>query len=298
MRMHCGALPDARPLPASRHTLRVDPNVLRAITAGIPGAYYCLNPSVAVHDGQLLATIRVQFLAVPHDRAILGAIDDAWQIRGGRWMRDLSGGPLVDGRRRLGFEDLRLISWRGKLFATATVCDPSPKIAVLDVNNDGDISAVHVQRSPRDEKNWMPLVVGDQLRFVYSTEPSILLDYDGEAHEVRPAPGDVILPLSLTRGSSQLVPFEGGYVAVVHTVHEPPLRWQKNVYLHRFARFDAEGRLVRTSAPFFFDHQGIEFCAGLAEWRDGFVLGYGLDDREARLAVVNKGTVRRMLSIE
>ena len=293
---------DATAIPAVHHTLHVPPDVLRIVSQDIRGERYCLNPSIAVHRGALWATVRVQFRAVPHSRAVLGVIDDRWSLTQARWMRDMSSATRHMGAHCIGFEDCRLFSWRGRLFASATVCDrvandPTAKLAVLDINDEGNVSAVHTQRSRRQEKNWMPFVQGDRLRFIYSYDPCTVLDYDPDAHEVRPAV-DGVPPGVALRGSSQLIPYGQGYLGVVHSVHAPSRPRGKNVYMHRFARFDRHLHTLGTSPPFFFEHHGIEFCAGLAEWGGAFVLAYGFDNREPRLAVIHKSVVGRMVGGE
>jgi len=54
--------------------------------------------------------------------------------------------------------------------------------------------------------------------------------------------------------------------------------------------------LTRYSAPFVFDHQGVEYCCGLARRANGnFVASYGFEDREARWCEVEGATVEAML---
>ena len=292
---------EVRRLPAELRSLHVDAGLLRSLSADIPGEFHCLNPSVAVHEGELWATVRVQFKKVPKSRNVIGRIDDGWQIRDARWMRDSAPGPRNDRAHCLGFEDCRLFSWGGRLAACATVCDripgdPFSKLAVLELSDVGDVVNVHVQGSRRQEKNWMPFVHGGRLKFVYSFDPFVLMEYDTYTHRVRPAASEIVVPASTIRGSSPLVPYGDGFISIVHTVHTPSPRMSKRVYLHRMAVYDAEGRPVRTSEPFYFERLGLEFCAGLAPWRDSFVLSYGLDDREPKLAIVNKAVVARMIA--
>jgi len=290
----------ARQLPADIRTLTVDPGLLRAMSKDIQGEFFCLNPSVAVHQGQLLASVRVQFRSVPHSRGVIGRIDDDWQLKDARWMRDYDGRPKNPNGRCLGFEDCRLFSWNGRLAACATVCDrvpndPYQKLAVLEISDAGDVMHVHVQPSRRQEKNWMPLVQDDKLKFVYSFDPYVIVEYDATHHRVHPSATDLPMPASTIRGGSQLVPYGDGYLAVVHTVHAPQVPRAKNVYMHQLALFDRDARPVRRSEPFYFEHHGLEFCAGLALWRDTVVLSYGVSDRYPKLALVNKAVVERMV---
>ena len=296
-------VPEAKRLPADIRGLDVDPALLRTMSKDIRGEFFCLNPSVAIHQGELRTVVRMQFRTVSRSRNIIGRIDGDWQLTGAKWMRDCDRQPKNSLARCLGFEDCRLFSWNDRLGACATVCDrvpgdPFAKIGVLDLSDAGDVTHVHVQESRRLEKNWMPFVQDGNLKFVYSVDPHVLVQYDRDSHRVQPSAADIDVPDSSTiRGGSQLVPYAGGYLAVVHTVHAAHNPYAKHVYLHQLVLFDSEARPIRRSEPFYFEHHGLEFCAGLALWRDGFVLSYGMDDRYPRLALVNRGTVERMVGV-
>lgn len=290
------SVPSARALPGTRHTLRVDPAVLAIFGRIRPLLVH--NPTIAAHDGALHAIVRVRYEnnRAWHTTNLFGRIDThAWAFVDQRIMRDEAPGARFAHGHTHGYEDCRIFVWRGGLAASATVCDRLPhdkwpKIAVLALNGDGNVTQAHVQPSPRHEKNWMPVVHDGALRFVYSVDPLRVLDYDEASQRVRPLPGDVEAPRSAIRGGSQLVPYGDGFLAVVHEVHTAGPR-----YFHRFMRFDKDVRLVHTSEPFFFQHLGIEFCAGLAAVGDEFVLSYGVNDREPRLAVVSKDVVAAMV---
>ena len=289
-------------LPASLYALRVDMTLMRPTLLGVNGMPH--NPSIVVHDGRLHAVVRVLFFSERTSHNVIGHINDDWQLAGSRLMVDRAGGD----RNRLGmsrgFEDCRLVSWKFKLFATATACDlvrddPKPKIAVLDLDEAGDVVRARVQPSHRHEKNWMPVVDGERLRFVYSVMPPVVLDFDDDTGLVSPSACDVDMTTSVVRGGSQLIAYGGGYIAVVHEVHRERAERGRGkdayTYLHRFALFDRDVRLVRMSEPFYFRDRGIEFCAGLAEWRGSFVMSFGSADREACLAVVHRDIVQRMI---
>jgi predicted O-methyltransferase YrrM len=88
------------------------------------------------------------------------------------------------------------------------------------------------------------------------------------------------------RGSSQLVPYEGGYLACVHERAK-----QEIVYTHRLARFNRELTQVVLGKPFVFEHYGIEFCCGLARAHGKWYFSYGLEDRAARLAIATDDAI-------
>lgn len=282
-------------LRAELHRLEVAGDVLRAAGVESPMQH---NPSVVVHDGQLVACVRVNTGGVSDARNFLGTVANDGTLEDQREMRDLVREPArYVHTRSYGYEDVRLFVRGGRLCASADVCDrvqgdASPKMAVLDLDDEGSVVACHVQPSDRYEKNWMPVVDAGELRFVYGVEPvSLVVTYDDATHRVRPEASRMPRTPATLRGGSQLLPWNGcGYLAVVHQVHAG-----RPTYVHRFVRFDRMLQVQRIGAPFYFRELGIEFCAGIAHHAGAVVLSFGVRDREAWLALVDVDDVERWL---
>jgi len=153
-----------------------------------------------------------------------------------------------------------------------------------------DWRVLRPEESRRHEKNWMPLVAGDELRFVYMCDPTRVLDDQARtiAETVPPIVADQF------RGGSQAIVFNRGWLALIHElrVHD-----QHRHYRHRFVWFDESVRLRGVSRPFLFQERGIEFAAGLAWHPDGqrLVITYGVGDSEAWIATVAADDVERSL---
>jgi len=160
----------------------------------------------------------------------------------------------------------------------------------------GDLAEVHTQHSPYHEKNWMPVVVREgeeRLRFVYSTDPCIVLTFEMGSKLTNPRPGDV-KPSGVLRGGSPLAPFKDGYIAVVHEVSGAKPR--EGAYSHRFVTFDSQLNRRQIGRPFYFQHKGIEFCCGLAKMSDDvYCASYGVDDKRAFACEVATATIEDML---
>jgi len=263
------------------------------------------NPSVVVRNGKIVCSVRFFNPATKTSGATLGEISvenvaqgAAIEVQAPHWMEDLVQATHEPRAYTHGYEDLRLFVHRGRLAACATVCDrvagdPRPKFAVLELSDEGDVVDAVVQPSDREEKNWMPFVAFDDLRFVYMTDPTIVLTYNDETRLVEPSALHVPKLGGTLRGSSQLERRRDGWLAVVHQVHGAGAKW---IYLHRFVFFDAELRIKKMSAPFYFTKQGIEFCAGLARVDpQRWILSFGIDDRQAAVALVDDDVVESML---
>lgn len=275
--------------------LELDEAVLRA--AKIDSAQVH-NPSVCVHDGQLVACVRVLTSQVSITKNIIGAINGQGRLEDQREMRDLVRSPAhYPHVRSYGFEDMRLFARRARLWASATVCDRVPgdgkaKIAVLELDQVGNVLECHVQPSDRHEKNWMPIAGEDELRFVYGVEPTVMVcTYDDRTRLVFPEARLMPNVTGHLRGSSQVLHWKRGYLCVVHQVHSG-----RPTYVHRFVELDERLQLVRIGRPFYFREEGIEFCAGAAFWQSHLVLSFGVRDREAWIALLGEHEIERWLS--
>ena len=205
-------------------------------------------------------------------------------------------------------EDLRVFSCPDGLWAIAALHDgQQPPVAIrqaiVALSGDGAaITRVHPMPSPRHEKNWMPCVGADGgVRFVYSTSPLITLDMEHVFGEVRVLPRVDAVPRvdSYIRGGSQLVPWKGGFLSVVHRVYKrsaiaqgynpmlspwtPAVEGPLVVYQHHFAFFDKHLEKVTVGSPWYFRHLGVEFCAGLVKMDGRWIASFGQEDKEAWL---------------
>ena len=133
----------------------------------------------------------------------------------------------------------------------------------------------------------MPLVRGEELLFVFSLEPTVILRFDPGAVAAVPfcrsEPG---IAAGHLRGGSQCVAVDQGWLGVCHEVvsHTGGSR----SYLHRFFLLDDDLCLTALTDPFKLAPRDVEFCAGLALLPDGqtLALSYGVQDAEAWLGFI------------
>ena len=270
-----------------------------------------LNPSVWTDGERWLAIVRTVNYAITEQsyairdgsgkyctRNWLVPLDGDFRATGAREIRDLSAGPPRFPSWWDGFEDCRLFEVAGRLLASCTVLDRTPEsraeMAVLELDAAGDVSAVHVQRSvcpDVHQKNWVPLVRGGELLFVYKTDPTVLLRFDPAARQARVfQTGRPEASLEALRGGSQAIPVPGGWLYVAHEVVHPGGRRH---YLHRFVLLDEGLQVAAVSGPFTFTGAEIELCAGLArDERSGrLVASFGVHDDRAFLALLDERAV-------
>ena len=205
----------------------------------------------------------------------------------------------------VGFEDMRIFPWHGAIWSVSNVRDQNPegwceqylaKIIATDEQGGTVLRPAEVLAmlpKPRQhEKNWMPWVDGDKLGFVYKIGKSAI-DTDGTIFPEAQTP----FATEKLSGGSQVIPFKGGWLALVHESRTRPGDG-KRYYQHRFVWWDAAKILRQISIAFVLHDRQIEFAAGLAWHPDGkrLVLSYGIRDCEAWLATIDWHDVSELLA--
>jgi tetratricopeptide (TPR) repeat protein len=289
-----------------------------------PDGWTALNPSVARVGNSLMAVIRtVNYTMDDQGRYLIkstnGEANATNPINTRNYLTWLGADPLSEAAPThaeihgplempcefppvIGFEDMRLIPWKGELWASSCVRqlhqDGMPEQVLTRIyNRFGATPTIQeykrMLRTPRAcEKNWAPILEPDKpLRFMY--RPGEVVDDEG-ATVIKHNTG---LATDHISGSSQLVPFEGGWLSICHEARNLPgshLRY----YYHRFAMYGSDFSLHKLSRPFVFHDKQIEFCAGLCWHPDSnhLVLSYGVKDCEAWLAVVDHAEISKLLN--
>jgi len=209
--------------------------------------------------------------------------------------------PVVDDRI-LGLEDLRLWYMGDRLWGSATCRQHTEtgfcQIVLISIDDKGKVDGYLVldpgQRPYRHEKNWMP--VADGLGwFIYSCDPTIVCQ-TAILYQMDTPP----IVARDWRGSSQAIPFDNGFLAIVHEATkdvDPAV--QKPQIRQRFVLFSRSFQIRAFSWGWDLGHEGVagEYVCGMCEHPDGerLVISYGVLDREAWLATVLKSEVRAML---
>lgn len=275
------------------------------------------NPSLIVHDGQLLGVVRSSNYRIEAGRYVMPA-DDGQTIRTEnilvRYTSDLLPASMsvlaVDypetGYPVYGLEDCRLRAVNGVLGLSCTARNVAPfdgrcRMAIGAIDLAGSrVTGLRVLdglKTQEHEKNWMP--IEGRGGWLYAA------NYGGHVVTVDPDPGLAggyqicrrrAAPqiASEFRGGSQLIPFRDGWLGLVHeTAYLPHGR----AYEHRFVYFDGGLGLAQISLAFAFrERQAIEFAAGLAAVGDRLVASFGVRDAEAWLVDIAAEDVWQLLS--
>ncbi len=199
-----------------------------------------------------------------------------------------------------GHEDCRLFTYNNEPHYICTTANTHPdNIAqsLAKISPDCTINTLIPLHGPdpkRCEKNWLPIVQDDNLFVLYSYDPFTML-------KVYPDSGKTETALSYTpnhdfsrfRGSCAPIPFDDGYLLLVHEVV-----WNnERFYLHRFLQLDKDFNITKVTLPFTFNHCGVEYSCGMTLDHSGnnLILPISLEDSSAYISIINLNTIRSML---
>ena len=280
-----------------------------------PTDYYPCNTSVHRYNGRLWMSQR----RVNYDIFNGMATVDGGQFSSKNWILELnedlsvctSGellrpegmpGPLYPGAS--GFEDLRLFTWKGELWTSFSTWDLNTehrmqmamgKIVPMDMDYTlADWKVLEPTYFPiyGYQKNWMPFVQDDRLRFVYASDPVRVLDEGANTVILN----ETSIVADHFRGGTQLIQLDSGWLALIHEMHATTHRAGR-YYLHRFVWYDSHMRLCKITLPFFFRELAVEFASGM-EYLDGnqsVIISFGVDDQHSYMATVDIDDIRAAL---
>lgn len=202
----------------------------------------------------------------------------------------------------LGFEDCRLFQWGKDLWFTASNRDTNPEgipqicLCRLDGSQVDKLIPLNGPDPNRCEKNWLPFIHEGELELIYWYDPFTI--YKPNLLTGSCETSLAYLPVhdfSLFRGSAGPIPFDDGFLILVH---EPViLEDASRCYVHRFVFTDKRFTIKLVSKPFTFLHQGVEFCASMTADHSGktLILALGIEDSSAYLCFTDFNLVRSLL---
>lgn len=208
----------------------------------------------------------------------------------------------------IGLEDARVVRWDGKLWYcgvrrdTKTNGEGRMELSEIEISETGvkEINRYRIE-PPNDpnsycEKNWMP-VIDMPFHFVKWTNPTELVKVDIKYKTSK----TIILKngidnLQNLRGGSHVIPFNYGRLCIIHEVDlwKNKLQQKDAKYTHRFVMWDNNWNIKHISEPFSFMDGEIEFCCGLAEYKNDLLITFGFQDNAAYLLKMNKDLLNKL----
>jgi hypothetical protein len=252
--------------------------------------------------GDTVATIGTRV----KNRMFLANLNKDWQIIE-ETLRELDFSKV--GHFLRGPEDGRLY-WRDghweilSVMREPHISDDVPRLATYKLNGTtAEMVKLHTAGDIQPiEKNWMPTYEKNpNFDFIYSAASVYNVDVGKvKVREATEQAGNNI------RGGSCLWDLGKKYLAITHEAIITKERryiarmfeYRAKVirtYVHRFATYDKNGKLLELSDPFSFQGANVEFAAGLVLSGDDVIVSYGYKDVAAYLGKIKLDAVIAML---
>lgn len=211
----------------------------------------------------------------------------------------------------VGLEDARIFRWGGKLYTSGVRRDLDPtgigrmELCEIEVRED---SVVEVSRfripPPIDpnsycEKNWMP-ILDLPFHYIKWSNPTevVKINPDKETCEQVFHGERKSIPRDL-RGGSQVVPWKDHYLAITHEVDlfNSEVGRKDAIYRHRIVLWDKDWNLVKWSNDFSIMGGHVEFCVGLVQKGNDFLMSFGFQDNAAYLLKFPESVIEEYLNV-
>jgi predicted GH43/DUF377 family glycosyl hydrolase len=205
----------------------------------------------------------------------------------------------------VGLEDVRLVEWNDRLYGIGVRRDLDNigtgrmEISELEFTSSSvkEVSRYRIPGPPPDEeycmKNCTP-ILDKPFHLLKWTNPTCLMKFDvtGKETEVFETSPYIKVKNDM-RGGSQVIPFNDGYLTLIHeTELYNSEQGNKNAtYRHRFVVWDKDFKIKKVSKLFSFMNMKIEFCCGMAEYKDDYLITFGAQDNAGYILKVSKSVV-------
>jgi len=210
----------------------------------------------------------------------------------------------------VGLEDCRLVKWNDKLYVCGvrrdTTSNGQGRMELSEIVIDGsevkEVSRYRIPGPPPDEeycmKNCTP-IIDKPFHLLKWTNPTALMKFDpsGEETEVFEM-GSFVQRKNDLRGGSQVLSFNDGYLSLLHETDLYTSEQGKKdaTYRHRFVVWDKNFQIQKTSKLFSFLDTKIEFCCGMTEYKDNYLITFGVQDNAAYILKISKSLVENFIN--
>lgn len=206
----------------------------------------------------------------------------------------------------VGLEDCRIVKWNDKLYLsgvrrdTKTNGEGRMELSEIEVSENGvkEVSRFRIPAPGPDtsycEKNWMP-ILDMPYHYLKWCNPVEIVRADPEQKACYTTfLGNQIFFDWDQRGGGQVIPFEDGYLTIIH---ETNLQWSEagrkdGTYRHRFIHWNKNWEPMGRSEKFSFLGAKIEFACGLSKKNDNIYITFGFQDNAAYILKTDVKTVK------
>ena len=204
----------------------------------------------------------------------------------------------------IGLEDARLVKWENKYFLCGvrrdTTTNGQGRMELSEILIEED-TVLEINRNRIEvpdinsycEKNWMP-IIDEPFHFVKWTNPTEIVKVDLDKNISKLIYKNDLyynLPYDI-RGGSPLIEWEeNSYICITHEVdfRLKNHNGHKDAdYYHRFIIFNKDYSIKYISDSFNFMTAKIEFCIGLAQYKNDILITFGFQDNCSYIIKINK----------
>lgn len=210
----------------------------------------------------------------------------------------------------VGLEDVRLIRWNNKVYAIGVRRDLDTKgtgrmeLSELEFTETEvkEVSRYRIPGPPPDDeycmKNCTP-IEDKPFHLIKWTNPTSIMKFDPNGSDtVVYTTNDYKTGYNDMRGGSQIIRYKEGYLTLIHEteLYNSEQGRKDATYRHRFVYWDKDFKFQKFSKLFSFLNMKIEFCCGLAEYKDNFLITFGAQDNAAYILKVSKSVVEDFIN--
>jgi hypothetical protein len=210
--------------------------------------------------------------------------------------------PIPSWMSVLGFEDCRPFVWNDQLHCSMTIREQNPQghceiymMSIKNAESDNpefvDFKHIPGPRPQNHEKNWMPMTPTVRPTWVYTTDPTVIINSESRVLSKKSNP----IAAENFRGGGQVIIFRDSLLAIIHESIDKPLGLRE--YVHRFVTFGRDLKISAVSERFKFLGHRVEFAAGLTNHpiTNDIVVSFGVNDQQSWICSINEQQVADML---
>jgi hypothetical protein len=195
----------------------------------------------------------------------------------------------------LGIEDVRGVNNSNWFLGCCrdTNSDYCCQMCIGTYKNDGTIDTfTPISDGKQTQKNWLPFDLGGKRAYIYGWNPLRIFKIDKTPVEIVNHTFSNV-DLSTCRGSAPPIPYNNGYLCIVHLVHYNEPR----KYYHRFVWLSSNFKTAKFSIPFYVIEPGIEYILSICQSDIGLLMAYSFRDSSSRCLVIKYDVIEKYLQI-
>jgi hypothetical protein len=210
----------------------------------------------------------------------------------------------------VGLEDVRLVEWNDKLYGIGVRRDLDTKgtgrmeISELEISGSEvkEVFRYRIPGPPPDNeycmKNCTP-ILDKPFHLLKWTNPTCLMKFDITGKETEVFETNSYAPTNNDlRGGSQVIPYKGGYLSILHEtdLYKSEQGRKNATYRHRFVIWNKDFQIIKVSKLFSFMNMKIEFCCGMAEYKNDYLISFGAQDNAGYILKISKSVVEDFIN--